>query len=404
MKFLSRLGSVQKLIVPVVGIGALVIFATLFMYDVTQATVDISHDGETQTVKTHSNTVAELLEEVGIDVGEHDNLSNRMNETIENGMEIDIQTANYVIILIDHIEHEFYTTAGTLEELFQEQDISFSERDIVSHDLTHPIEDELVFIATTASEMTINDGGEDVTIWSTGESISELLENNNIELAEHDRVLLGNEGDGEPSIQIVRVERQLKEIEKTIPFEEEQQEDDTLEKGETKVIAEGKEGLRLETHEITVENGKESSSSILSEEVVEESENRIVAIGTKEAEVVTLAEESTSAPKKSEEKAEAPSNAKEFQMSATAYTANCSGCSGYTATGINLNANPHMKVIAVDPSVIPLGTKVWVEGYGYAVAGDTGGSISGNRIDIHVPTKEEAYNFGQRTVTVKIVE
>lgn len=404
MKFLSRLGSVQKLIVPVVGIGALVIFATLFMYDVTQATVDISHDGETQTVKTHSNTVAELLEEVGIDVGEHDNLSNRMNETIENGMEIDIQTANYVIILIDHIEHEFYTTAGTLEELFQEQDISFSERDIVSHDLTHPIEDELVFIVTTASEMTINDGGEDVTIWSTGESISELLENNNIELAEHDRVLLGNEGDGEPSIQIVRVERQLKEIEKTIPFEEEQQEDDTLEKGETKVIAEGKEGLRLETHEITVENGKESSSSILSEEVVVESENRIVAIGTKEAEVVTLAEESTSAPKKSEEKAEAPSNAKEFQMSATAYTANCSGCSGYTATGINLNANPHMKVIAVDPSVIPLGTKVWVEGYGYAVAGDTGGSISGNRIDIHVPTKEEAYNFGQRTVTVKIVE
>ncbi len=406
MKFLSRLGSVQKLIVPVVGIGALVIFATLFIYDVTQATVKISHDGETQTVKTHSNTVAELLEEVGIEVEEHDNLSNRMNETIENGMEINIQTANHVIILIDHTKHEFHTTADTLEELFQEQDISFSERDIVSHDLTHPIDEELVFIATTAREMTINDGGENITVWSTGESVSELFENNNISLAEHDRVLLGNEAVGEPAIRIIRVEKQLTEIEKTIPFKEEQQEDDTLAKGETKVIVEGKEGVRIETHEVTVENGKESDRSLVSEEVIEESENRIVAIGTKEPEVVTLAEESTSAPgtKKNTEKAEAPSNGKEFQMSATAYTANCSGCSGYTATGINLNANPNMKVIAVDPSVIPLGTKVWVEGYGYAVAGDTGGSITGNRIDVHVPTKEEAYSFGQRTVTVKIVE
>ena len=47
-------------------------------------------------------------------------------------------------------------------------------------------------------------------------------------------------------------------------------------------------------------------------------------------------------------------------------------------TGINLRANPNLKVIAVDPSVIPLGSKVWVEGYGYAVAGDTGGAIKGN--------------------------
>ena len=65
-------------------------------------------------------------------------------------------------------------------------------------------------------------------------------------------------------------------------------------------------------------------------------------------------------------------------MTATAYTAHCNGCSGITATGINLRANPNLKVIAVDPSVIPLGSKVWVEGYGYAVAGDTGGAIKGN--------------------------
>ncbi|GAA5415954.1 cell wall-binding protein YocH [Paraliobacillus ryukyuensis] len=90
-------------------------------------------------------------------------------------------------------------------------------------------------------------------------------------------------------------------------------------------------------------------------------------------------------------------------MTATAYTADCSGCSGITATGINLNNDRNKKVIAVDPDVIPLGTRVYVEGYGEAVAGDTGGAINGNKIDLHVPTKKEAYEWGVRTVNVTIL-
>lgn len=94
---------------------------------------------------------------------------------------------------------------------------------------------------------------------------------------------------------------------------------------------------------------------------------------------------------------------KSFYVVATGYTAYCNGCSGITATGINLRANPNAKVIAVDPRVIPLGTKVWVEGYGYAIAGDTGGAIKGNKIDVHFATKSQAYAWGRRTVLVKIL-
>lgn len=90
-------------------------------------------------------------------------------------------------------------------------------------------------------------------------------------------------------------------------------------------------------------------------------------------------------------------------VTATAYTAECAGCSGITATGINLNQNRQAKVIAVDPNVIPLGSKVYVEGYGEAIAGDTGGAIKGNKIDIHVPTKKEAYNWGVRTVNITVL-
>jgi 3D (Asp-Asp-Asp) domain-containing protein/LysM repeat protein len=93
---------------------------------------------------------------------------------------------------------------------------------------------------------------------------------------------------------------------------------------------------------------------------------------------------------------------KEITVKSTAYTATCKGCSGITATGINLKKNPNLKVISVDPKVIPLGSKVWVEGYGDAIAGDTGGRIKGNKIDVFIPNKQRAINWGNKTVKVKI--
>ncbi|UKJ78741.1 LysM peptidoglycan-binding domain-containing protein [Priestia megaterium] len=94
---------------------------------------------------------------------------------------------------------------------------------------------------------------------------------------------------------------------------------------------------------------------------------------------------------------------KSMTVEATAYTANCAGCSGTTATGVDLKANPNQKVIAVDPSVIPLGSKVYVEGYGEAVAADTGGAIKGNRIDVFVPAEGEAQQFGRKSVKITVM-
>ena len=94
---------------------------------------------------------------------------------------------------------------------------------------------------------------------------------------------------------------------------------------------------------------------------------------------------------------------KEMTVTATAYTAYCTGCSGTTAIGIDLRANPNQRVIAVDPRVIPLGTKVWVEGYGEAIAGDTGGAIKGNKIDVFIPTQESAMAWGVKTVKIRIL-
>src|SRR5699024_10973319 len=93
-----------------------------------------------------------------------------------------------------------------------------------------------------------------------------------------------------------------------------------------------------------------------------------------------------------------------LSMTATAYTAECEGCTGVTYTGIDLNENPEEKVIAVDPDVIPLGSEVYVEGYGHAIAADIGSAIKGNKIDIFVPTQDEALDWGVKDVDVTIID
>ncbi|API90201.1 hypothetical protein BKP56_00995 [Marinilactibacillus sp. 15R] len=107
--------------------------------------------------------------------------------------------------------------------------------------------------------------------------------------------------------------------------------------------------------------------------------------------------EQTSKPAQSNSNA----SGRTVQVSATGYSTQQANLSTQTATGIDLRVNP--RVIAVDPSVIPLGSTVEIPGKGIYIAGDTGGAIKGNKIDIHFSTVSEAYAWGRKTITVKIL-
>ncbi|CAM4349124.1 cell wall-binding protein [Bacillus manliponensis] len=105
-----------------------------------------------------------------------------------------------------------------------------------------------------------------------------------------------------------------------------------------------------------------------------------------------------------------PAGGREFYVTATAYSndplenGKKPGEQVYTRYGgYNLTANPHLKIIAVDPSVIPPLSRVWVEGYGVAIAADTGGAIKGHKIDVFIADKTAVYNWGRRTVKVAIL-
>ena len=96
-------------------------------------------------------------------------------------------------------------------------------------------------------------------------------------------------------------------------------------------------------------------------------------------------------------------NIKVFSMEATAYTDDYESQGkwvGQTATG----RKPRVGIVAVDPKVIPLGTRLYVEGYGPAIAGDTGGAIEGHRIDLFMASRGEALRFGRRQIRVRILD
>ena len=158
------------------------------------------------------------------------------------------------------------------------------------------------------------------------------------------------------------------------------------------------------------DKGKETSSSIATVKKQEKTTEVEVA-SSKPAEVPAKKEVTVKKTEPAEKEVTAKTTEpaektteKVLTVEATAYTANCEGCSGTTKTGIDLHANPDKKVIAVDPDVIPLGSTVHVEGYGEAIAGDIGGGINGNEIDVFIPSESHAKKWGRKEVKVKILD
>ena len=146
--------------------------------------------------------------------------------------------------------------------------------------------------------------------------------------------------------------------------------------------------------EVTVNNGsQEHSYRVQDNKEVKEVEK---------SEATTSASNETAQATKTTQAASSSQNGYYLTVEATAYSYNAAGLSNYTADGTHLVNEPN--VIAVDPSVIPLGSYVEIPGYGVFRAADTGGAIYGNRIDVHLVNLNDVYNFGRRTITIRVLQ
>lgn len=180
-------------------------------------------------------------------------------------------------------------------------------------------------------------------------------------------------------------------------------------KEKKQAIAKENDNLKLENQKLeTLKTSNESTLSSLSKEIKEQKE--LLSKAT-EKEKQLLAENTSRQLAYDNSKtfkggtlsrgiSTSPSYSQVLDMQATAYTGD-----GITASGAATTRDPDgYSTIAVDPRVIPIGSTVYVEGYGYAVASDTGGAIKGNIIDVFFHSESEASNWGRRSVKVYILK
>ncbi|MEH7180064.1 ubiquitin-like domain-containing protein [Neobacillus vireti] len=360
-------------------------------YEGSKKTLELTLNGQQKVIKTHADTVKDLFAELDIPITSKDYLSPSANAKVKDNQNIVWKQAKQVQIVQDNEKKTIWTTAGTVAELLKEQSIVLNEQDEITPGPQETVKNKMGISIKFALHLTLVDGGNEQQVWSTSATVADFLTQQGIILNEFDRVepSLSETVKRDDVINVIRVEKVTDVVEEPVQFAVITKKDESLEKGKQITVSEGRQGLVSKEYEVILENGNEVSRKLMGEQSLRTKLDKVVAVGTKELQIQVSRGAETGT---------------EFYVNTTAYTAYCNGCSGRTATGFDLRANPTAKVIAVDPRVIPLGTKVYVEGYGYAVASDTGGAIKGHKIDVFFPTKAEAFRWGVRKVKIKILE
>lgn len=234
-----------------------------------------------------------------------------------------------------------------------------------------------------ADEVSIEADGEIFAIKSVETNPQAMLAQAGITVGDLDQVWTGINEKDLKLVKVVRITEEFVTEQVEIPFSTFKQPDHKMVKGEQKLLQAGKKGLRVDEIKITLADGVEIERAVMNSEIIDNPVRQVVSYGISGG--VAPASRGLQ------------SNVREIRtMEATAYT----HTGNRTATGIY----PYKGVVAVDPRVIPLGSKLYVEGYGYAEAQDTGGAIKGDRIDIFLDAEIDCINWGRRIVQVHFLD
>ena len=323
------------------------ITASVSALDLKWREVQVTDGDEVKLYKTSARTIQEFLEkdfleQEGIEVTKYDELSVSPEEAVQSGIvnELEIQRNILVRVRVDSKMTEMIVPEG------------YSVADVIAE---------------------IGNESDKVTYLYDG--------NRRIKLECSEEIKLKT-----------RKEKQYSTLDK-IPYEVKYVETEELDMGVERVKTAGAEGTVEIVTNVVFIGDKKDSEEIVSENIVKEAVSEVIEKGTGrtiETDIGTLR------------------IAKEILMEATAYTAGyeCTGKRpgdpyyGITATGMKVRPG----VVAIDPRVIPYGTKLYVEGYGEAIAADTGSAIKGNKIDLYHEELSEAYKFGRRNLKVYVLK
>ena len=282
-----------------------------------------------------------------------------------------------------------FTYEKTVGDFLEKEGIVLKNKDLVSPSLDKVIDKDMKIVISSPKSYHIKDGKKTLIAEASGYTVADVLDNLDIKLNKLDRVSLPLDEIAKEGMEIkidrVVVENLENKIE--IPFETESRENKDMFEGEKNVITKGEVGQKTESLKNTYVNGVLETTEVLKSEITKDPVKEVVEVGTKKGTVAPNGK-----------------NAKRvIVMQATAYDPTAGS---KTAMGTRARVG----AVAVDPKVIPLGSKLYIESmdgfasYGYATAEDTGGAIKGNRIDLFYNSNAEANRFGRRNVKVYVLD
>ncbi len=415
-------------------LAVLAVVALTAGYRATLTPVTLTVDGASRTVHTHQPNVALLLADLNLSLRPEDRLVPALETTLHAGLEVRIERAKPVVIVVDGRERLLYVHQESAADLLALAGIALDSHDSVQirpASVTDPPATRFRIVIERAVQIVLEDGGVRTALYSNAATVGAALYQAGIQLYRADRVypdpatplqngmhirterslpvsvrvdghvlrtrthrsrvgevladlgvtLNGQDyatpsldaplGDG-GEIRVYRVTESVVVEQSPIPFDSVWQADPNSEIDTQGLLQEGAPGVLERRIRLRYEDGQVVERWVEGESVVLAPTNRVMGYGTKII-VRQLATESGTVE-----------YWRVIRMLASSYSAGTAGVSpsspyyGRTATGMQMRHG----IVAVDPNVIPLRTQVYVPGYGVGYAGDTGGAIRGRRIDL----------------------
>lgn len=290
-------------------------------------------------------------------------------------------------------------------EVLDEAGVTLGEDDVY---ITQPAEDGYEITVQRKQMITIYNCGTKVEASSYGETLDSLLTRLGIPAYGSYRASmpLSTETYDGMEVEVDCIVESLQTYTEEIPYEVTYLEDPNLPAGEEQVLVSGKPGQLQSQANVLYKNAQEQSRTVLSQTVVEEPVNAVIAKGVADGEQTVSAQPVISDGVIITADGQRLTYSHTGQFVATAYTHTDAGCDFITATGTTVRIG----TVAVDPTVIRYGTRMFIvcnDGsyiYGIATAEDCGGAIKNNRLDLYFPTTAECFQFGVRNCTVYFLD
>jgi len=288
-------------------------------------------------------------------------------------------------------EHEFTisTKARTVQEVFNElvsseddtNGVAILDTDIVSPAGDTKVSDNMTVDIMHAAKATAEIAGSEQEIWLVPGTVEDNLSYNNVSYDSDDEISpeLTETVSEDTDIVVDEVHYDVVEKTETVEAQDKVILDPSLTSG-VQETTEGNDGEGIYTYTTKVINGEEQDTERELKEWITEPHDNTLRLGTSST-----------------------GNSGEYVVTRT-FTANCTAYTAASGARGSLGETVHVGTCAVDPSYVPYRSQLWVEGYGYAYANDTGGAVKGNVVDLYMSSRSQCVSWGRRNMTAYVLQ